>query len=127
MLGYRFVYLVHRGRRTGRSRETVLEVVRYDADRSEVFVVSGWGRRSDWYRNLRAGPPIEVRIGRQRWPLPRIRWLDPAETVRLLDGYSRAHPRAWRLLAPLIGLPADLDPVSADEIPAAAFRPAERR
>jgi deazaflavin-dependent oxidoreductase (nitroreductase family) len=127
LYGHRFVYVTHRGRRTGLRRETVLEVVRFDRDRAEVFVVSGWDTRSDWYRNLRSGPPLEVRIGRHRWLSPRCRRLDEAETAQLLDAYRRGHPRAWRWLAPLIGLTVDWDGASKaiSRMPTAlAFRPA---
>ena len=126
LLGHRFVYVAHRGRHTGRRRETVLEVVRYDPDRSEVFVVSGWGTRSDWYRNLRSGPPLEVRIGRRSWLSPRCRPLDAAETVQVLDAYRRAHPRAWRRLAPLMGLTVEGNQASTaiSRIPALVLRPA---
>jgi deazaflavin-dependent oxidoreductase (nitroreductase family) len=51
LLGHRFVQLTHVGRRSGRRYRTVLEVVEYDRSVPE-FVVSGFGRRSDWLRNL---------------------------------------------------------------------------
>lgn len=125
LLGRRFVYVVHRGRRTGRRRETVLEVVRYDPATAEIFVVSGWGTRSDWYRNLRAHPAVEVRLGARGYPAPRQRFLDGDETLRLMLDYRRAHPRAWRRLAPILGLPLDPGPADAAvrEMPAVAFRP----
>lgn len=41
MLGHRFLLLVHRGRKTGRARQTVLEVVLYDPDTQESVVMSG--------------------------------------------------------------------------------------
>ena len=125
LLGRRFVYVAHRGRRSGKRRETVLEVVRYDPDIPEIFVASGWGTRADWYRNLRDHPPLEVRIGAVRFLAPRQRFLDPEETVRLILDYRLAHPRAWKRLAPSLGLP--LDPVQAEAtirgIPAIAFSP----
>jgi deazaflavin-dependent oxidoreductase (nitroreductase family) len=127
LLGRRFVYVAHRGRRSGKRREVVLEVVRYDPDLPEVFVVSGWGARSDWYRNLRAHPALEVRIGARRIVAPRQRFLDPEETVRLMLDYRRAHPRAWRRLASLLGLPSDPSQARADarDFPAVAFSPGE--
>lgn len=56
LLGRRFVYVVHRGRRSGKRRETVLEVVRYGPDTPEIFIASGWGTRSGWYLNLGPTP-----------------------------------------------------------------------
>jgi deazaflavin-dependent oxidoreductase (nitroreductase family) len=107
LLGRRFLYVVHTGRRTGRTRETVLEVVGYDRSIPEVFVVSAWGERSDWYRNLTAASAVEIRVGSRRWFGPQHRVLDTEETVRLLEVYRARHRYAWRALAPMLGLPAD--------------------
>ncbi|MGH3739659.1 MAG: nitroreductase family deazaflavin-dependent oxidoreductase [Micromonosporaceae bacterium] len=128
LFGHRLVYLAHRGRRSGRRRETVLEVVRYDKAVPEVYVVAGWGARADWYRNLRTHPALEVRIGAGTFREPYQRFLEPDETVQLLLAYRDAHPRAWRRLAPLMGLPADprQDEAAVRRTPAVAFRPADR-
>jgi deazaflavin-dependent oxidoreductase (nitroreductase family) len=127
LLGRRFLYLVHTGRVSGRRRDVVLEVVRFDDTVPEVFVVAAWGRRADWLRNIEVAPAIEVRVGRDRWSRPRHRFLDEAEMTGLLRDYQRRHPRAWATLAPRMGL----DPHSPDAgigaavqaFPAVAFRP----
>jgi deazaflavin-dependent oxidoreductase (nitroreductase family) len=127
LTGRRLVYIAHRGRRTGARREVVAETVRYDQAGPEVVVVAAWGREPDWYRNLRAAPAIEVRIGAARWPRPRHRFLDAAETRRVLLAYRHAHPRAWRRIAPLLGFPTDPDdprwPQVAATTHAIAFSP----
>jgi hypothetical protein len=43
LLGRRVLLLKHTGRRSGRQRKTVLEVVQYRKEIPEVFVVSGFG------------------------------------------------------------------------------------
>nr|WP_246331088.1 nitroreductase family deazaflavin-dependent oxidoreductase [Saccharopolyspora hordei] len=127
LAGYRFVYLAHRGRRTGARREVVVEVVRYDPAVPEVVVVAAWGKNPDWYRNVRAAPAIELRVADQRWPEPEHRFLDGSEVQRLLAEYQQRHPRAWRRLAPLLGFPADPSdprwPDVAARTRAIAFRP----
>lgn len=127
VFAHRLLYLAHRGRKTGKRREAVLEVVRFDAHEPEVVVVSGWGERSDWFRNIAAAPPLEVRVGRRRWLRPRHRVLDADETVRVLDHYRGDHPRAWRRIAPVLGFPLDPGSEAAREhlarIQAVAFAP----
>lgn len=127
LLGRRFVYLAHRGRASGLRREVVLEVVRYDARTSEITVVAAWGTRSDWYRNITAAPALEIRSGRDRWIQPRQRELDATERAAAFSDYARRHPRAWRALAPRLGLDADhaaaAAALSADRFPAIAFAP----
>ena len=127
LLGHRFVYLAHRGRTSGLRREAVLEVMRYDARSPEIVVVAAWGARSDWYRNITATPALEVRSGRDRWIEPRQRELGPDERAAAFGDYARRHPRAWRALAPRLGLDADhpetTTALAAERFPAVAFAP----
>lgn len=128
LLGHRLAYLAHRGRRTGARRDVVVEVVHYDRAIPEFTVIAAWGGTPDWYRNLRAAPAIEVRIGRSRWIAPAQRFLAPPEILDLLHEYQRAHPRAFRQLGPRLGFPADPQdpawPQVAARVHAIAFRQA---
>jgi len=100
ILDHRFLLLTHRGRVSGFPRQTVLEVVRYDAARRVYTVVAGFGPTSDWYRNLQAHPAIEVRCALQRFR-PVQRFLSPVEGAEMLSWYERHHPRAMRMLVRL--------------------------
>ncbi len=64
-VGGRTLVLVHTGRRTGRRRLTPLNYA--PSYPSSVYVVAGFGRRSDWYRNILADPAIEVWLPDRRW------------------------------------------------------------
>ena len=64
VLGYRVAQITHRGRKSGRIRRTILEVLHYDPKTHEVLVVSGWEGKTDWYRNIQHEPALEVRLGR---------------------------------------------------------------
>jgi deazaflavin-dependent oxidoreductase (nitroreductase family) len=129
VFGYRLVYIAHRGRRTGKRREVVAEVVHYDRATPEVVVIAAWGENPDWYRNLQAAPPIEVRLAAQRWRTVQCRFPGGGETVQTLRHYRDAHPGAWRRLAPLLGFPADpADPRWCDvagTVRAVALRPTD--
>ncbi|HEU5439626.1 MAG TPA: nitroreductase family deazaflavin-dependent oxidoreductase [Ktedonobacterales bacterium] len=106
LLGHRFLMLTHRGRTTGKLRRTVLEVVRYDPATHESVVVSAYGERADWYRNLLAHPPLEVRTGGSRY-VPQYRLLDPDERRAALRRYQRRYPRAFRAIMRFLGYPYD--------------------
>lgn len=97
LLGYRFILLVHIGRRSGLERRTVLEVVHYDPKTSEVVVMSGLGRTSDWYRNIQAHPAKEVVIGRRSFA-PTHRDLTEDEAVAAVAAYERRN----RIATPII-------------------------
>ncbi len=91
LLGHRFVLVTHRGRRSGQPHQTLLEVLRYNPATQECVVVSGYGERADWYRNLRAAPALALAISNEHY-LPAHHFLDPAETAEEFRDYRRRHP-----------------------------------
>ena len=120
LLGHRFLLLTHRGRKTGRVRQTVLEVIRYDPIVRESIVASGWGERADWYRNLRANPALEVQTGREHYA-PVQRFLAREEIKQELALYERNHPWAARILAPVLGFRSYDEAMASLQM--VAFRP----
>jgi len=107
MLGKRILRLTHCGRSSGRTYNTVLEVVGHRQD-AEFFVVSGFGPRSDWLRNLDAGGPPTVTVGRLFFPTDHRR-LNKAEALVVLADYERRNrlirPVVHRALSWLLGWP----------------------
>jgi deazaflavin-dependent oxidoreductase (nitroreductase family) len=66
LLGGRFLMLTHIGRKTGRPRQVVLEVVHHDRDSQTFIVASGWGVQSNWFQNVQKTPQVVVQSGRRR-------------------------------------------------------------
>ena len=91
LLGHRGLLLTHRGRKTGLLRQTVLEVIVYDPAARKSVVLSGYGERADWYRNITTEPALEVQTGRERY-VPAQRFLAPEETLAAIAEYERRHP-----------------------------------
>lgn len=52
------------GRRTGRVHEVVLPV--YLREGGRLHLVSAYGRRSDWHRNVEANPAVDLRLKGER-------------------------------------------------------------
>ena len=130
LLGHRFLFLAHRGRRSGRRYEVVLEVIRHDPRTGESVVMSGFGRDASWFRNIEAGGAIEVRIGRRRF-VPEQRILGSDEAAAALADYERrnriAAPLVRAVLGRLAGIRYDGSPRARAEVvarlPLVAFRP----
>jgi deazaflavin-dependent oxidoreductase (nitroreductase family) len=76
---------------------TVPEVVAWDEVTREAVVMSGFGRSSQWYRNVSATDPVEVQISRLRFS-PRVRQLDADEAAGVLAGYEQRNRIAARFL-----------------------------
>ncbi|MEV5696505.1 MULTISPECIES: nitroreductase family deazaflavin-dependent oxidoreductase [Streptomyces violaceoruber group] len=106
LLGRRLLLLHHVGRISGIDRRVVLEVVAYEAPYRCWTVASGFGPRSDWYRNLRAQPKTVVQFGNRHHAVT-ARFLTPDEGADIMAHYGRRHPRTARRLCAYLGLPAD--------------------
>jgi deazaflavin-dependent oxidoreductase (nitroreductase family) len=98
LLNSRFLLLTHTGRRSGLPRQTVLEVVHHDRATETYFIASGWGEKSDWFRNLQKTPTAVVTVGRKRFAAT-ARCLSSEEAARVLLVYAQRRRRAFRALA----------------------------
>lgn len=101
LFGSRILMLEHVGRKSGAPRYAVLEVVDHPTPDSYV-VASGFGRKAQWFRNIRANPGVRVYVG-SRAPRPATaRVLDRQEVDRTLASYRGRHPRAWERFRPVL-------------------------
>lgn len=130
VLGNRLLMVVHRGRRTGRLRHTVVEVARFDQARDEYTVVAAFGRETDWYQNVMAQPAVAVHVGCRHF-VPDQRVLSVGEADDVLARYAREHSRLFPLLLRVVGLTYDGSSsrrrALAEAMPMIAFRPRARR
>lgn len=126
VLGDRFLELTHIGRKSGEQHQTVLEVVRHDKRSNTFYVVSGWGEKSDWFRNVMANPQVSIRSAGQHFEAIAERLPPEQAGEEVLDYYHR-HPRALQELARVMGY--RLDGSEEDvralgvSLPMVAFRP----
>lgn len=101
IFGHRLLMLEHVGRNTGQRRFVVLEVVDHPAP-DRYVVVSGFGTRAQWLRNVEAYPHVRVSLASHA-PVPATaRRLDAVAATAALGRYADAHPRAWARLRPVL-------------------------
>lgn len=105
LVGRKILVLVTTGRRTGRKRETPLEYG-LDARTGVYFLMSGWSGRSDWYRNARTHPHVQLWVGRQRINA-RAEPATDEDVVRVMDEVLQAYPPAVRTWSRFSGEPYD--------------------
>jgi deazaflavin-dependent oxidoreductase (nitroreductase family) len=94
--------LGHRGHKSGLLRETLLEMILYNPATGESIVLSAWGEKADWYRNMEVTPALEARTASERC-VPEQRLLVPEENHAVLAGYRRRHPLAFRVFVKASG------------------------
>ena len=102
MLDHTFLLIAHQGRKTGKRHETVAMALKYDPDTRETVVCSAWGPNTEWIRNLRAHPALQIQIGRESY-VPEQRFLSEDESVAVAAEFRRRHPSRTRLFAAILG------------------------
>jgi len=129
IFGHRALLLTHQGRKSGLLRETALEVIRYDRASQTSIVISAWGERSDWFRNIRHRPALQVETGGRRY-VPEQQILTTEEAVHELELYIVEHPYAARILERVFGFQItngdEQRRAFAASVRMVAFRPAAR-
>jgi deazaflavin-dependent oxidoreductase (nitroreductase family) len=127
MLGHTFLKFVHTGRKTGQAYGTVAMVLRYDAAAHEAVICAAWGPDTDWVRNLRDGPAVQVQLGRESFT-PEHRFLADDDAFDVAVQFRREHPWRLRLFSAILGWGDLRDDAVArrfvQEHPLVAFRPA---
>ncbi len=101
VFGSRLLMLEHVGRTSGRRRLVVLEVVDHPTP-SRYVVVSGFGVRAQWFRNVQANPTVRVFVAGRKPAPARAHQLDAESSSAALSRYASAHPRAWAQLRPVL-------------------------
>jgi deazaflavin-dependent oxidoreductase (nitroreductase family) len=102
LLNHQFLLITHQGRNTGKRRETVAMALLYNPQTREAVVCSAWGSNTDWIRNIRAHPALQIQIGREVY-VPEQRFLSEDESFAVATEFQRRHPRRSRLLAAILG------------------------
>jgi len=126
MLGQTFLEFTHIGRNTGQPHEAVAMVLRYDETTREVVICAGWPD-TDWYRNLKAGPAKNVRLGRESFT-PVHRFLTDDEAFDVGMDFRHKHPHRMKLISSILGWGDLTEDTRLREFvhhhPFVAFRPA---
>ncbi len=102
LLGKRFLLLTHQGRKSGKPRQNVLEIIRSDPDSRQYYVVSGFGERSDWYQNITKDPRVEIQVGWKKFSAAAER-LGPDQASQVILAYTKEFPGNLKALASILG------------------------
>lgn len=126
LLGQRFLLLNHVGRKSGKPRQTVLEVVNHDKASDTYYIASGFGKKSDWYLNILAQPKVEIQVGGRKLAVTAVP-LTPEQSGQAMVDYSRRHPTAAKNLSKILGFNVSTEEeyrtVGRDSIPFIALKP----
>ena len=91
------------GRKSGQPRRAVVDVLRHDKATDTYYVVSAYGERSDWYRNLQANPAVQAQVRCRKFSA-RATTLPEEEAEEFLLDFWRRHRFYVRTMMRMIGL-----------------------
>jgi len=124
LFGKRFLLLNHIGRVGGQTRQAVIEVVDFNAQKNIYYVVSGFGEKAQWFQNIMRMPNANIQVGNRKMSAQAER-LSFEDGEHIFQEYARQHPVALRELSKLLNIPFDgsLESISkmAKVLPVVAF------
>jgi deazaflavin-dependent oxidoreductase (nitroreductase family) len=91
LFGKRFVLITHTGRKSGKPRQVLLEVIRRDPDTGTVYVIGAYGEKADWVRNVKKAPSIRAQLGWKKYEAE-AEFLDEEGRIGVFLDYARRHP-----------------------------------
>jgi deazaflavin-dependent oxidoreductase (nitroreductase family) len=106
LLGKRALKITHTGRVSGLPRHVVLEVVKYEPTSDTYYIAAAWGESSDWVKNIRANPQVQIQVGRQNMDAVAVQ-LTQDESEEIILDYAQRHPTAMKNLAGFMGFQVD--------------------
>ena len=101
LFGKRLLMLEHTGRKSGLPRYAVVEII--DRPKSGgLVIVSGFGEKAQWYRNILANGSVRIYLGGHRPISATARRLPAREAAFSLERYAERYPKAWATLRPVL-------------------------
>jgi len=126
LMGSRFLLLNHTGRKSGQPRQAVLEIIRSYQNEDRYLVVSGFGKASHWYQNIKKEPKVTIQVGRKKITAL-AEQLDADTAGEMMVIYAQNNPGAIKALSGLIGYEIEHTPAGyrsfGNGIPVIQFTP----
>lgn len=103
LFGMRWLKITTVGRKTGLPRAVMVDLLDHDRATGRYYVQPGWGRASDWVKNIAANPVVEIQDGRRRF---RARAIDVSgeEGAARASRFMQRHPMARVMAKRVLGL-----------------------
>jgi deazaflavin-dependent oxidoreductase (nitroreductase family) len=104
LLGLEWMLLVTIGRKSGKKRFTMVDVLLYDRETDTYFIEVGFGKNSDWYQNIQVNPDFEAKVGRRRFKA-KIEELPRDTAGDVMVNFVRCRPAYSKSIMKMIGTP----------------------
>ena len=113
LIGGIYLVLTTRGRKSGRPRHTM---VTYSRVAGKIYIASGWGQKTQWYRNLLADPHVSVQTNQETFSALARRVEDQDEFMLVMQHMLATNQdllfQPW---LESLGIPMDLESILANQ------------
>lgn len=103
LIGAEWMLIATTGRKTGKRREAMVDVMDYDKATDTYYIEAAYGARADWYRNIQSHPVFEAQVGRRKFHA-RAMPLSNADTGEMLVQFFHRKPAYTRSVIAMVGM-----------------------
>lgn len=103
LFGLEWMLLTTIGRKSGKKRYTMVDVLLYECETDTYFIEAGFGKKSDWYRNIQAHPIFEAQVRRRKFQAT-AEELPPDKTGDIIITFVRRRPAYAKSVMEMTGV-----------------------
>ena len=103
LVGAQWMLITTKGRKTGKLRHTMVDVMDYDKASDTYYIEAAYGARADWYKNIQANPIFEAKVGRIKFNA-RAGALTTEGASEMLVQFYRSKPAYTRSVMAMAGM-----------------------
>lgn len=103
LIGAQWMLITTTGRKTGKRRETLVDVMDYDKTTDTYYIEAAYGSRADWFKNIQVNPLFEAQVGRRKFKA-RAEELSEKNTGEMLVQFFRRKPAYTRSVMVMVGM-----------------------
>ena len=103
LIGAEWMRITTTGRKTGKRREAMVDVMDYDKVNDTYYIEAAYGSRADWYKNIKSNPVFEAQVGRRKFKA-RAEELTEKDTGEMLVQFFRRKPAYTRSVMAMVGM-----------------------
>jgi deazaflavin-dependent oxidoreductase (nitroreductase family) len=103
LIGAQWMLITTTGRKTGKRRQTMVDVMDHDKATDTYYIEAAYGARADWYKNIQSNPIFEAQVGRRKFKA-RAGALTTEGAGEMLVQFYRSKPAYTRSVMAMAGM-----------------------
>lgn len=103
LIGAQWMLITTTGRKSGKPRETMLDVMDYNAATDTYYIEAAYGSRADWVRNIESNPRFQAQVRRRKF-FAHLTSLSSGEAGEMMVNFYRTKPAYTRSIMAMVGM-----------------------